>query len=954
MNRSDVFISYRRKDKEFTRQLDQALKREGLEVWVDWEDIPPGSTDFIEDIRVGIEGADVFLAVMSPAYLESTYTMGELQLAVENHKRIVPIVHKKFDHISIPKEIGHINWVYFTPHVGEENTFDEAFPVLMEAILADQEYTAAHTRYLLRAREWEKYNRNASYLLNGTEINKAEQWLATAGEKTPSPLTLHSEYIFASRARQRQIQRTLLFGVTLIMLISVVLAIFSYRQLQISQELSVSLDREKQQAESLLWATYALERVGLNDTLLAIPLALEANKIENPPALSQQALAAAAYEPGPRQLYRLEDTRIWSASYNPNETQVATGDSSGRITVWSTETGTIVWQQSEAHAGSVWQVVYHPENSIIASTGADSRVRLWNAQTGDPIGELSGHDDITQWSLDFDPRGRFLAGGGVDGMVRVWEYNNQALVATIDSENREVWTVRYSPGGAYLGAAGSDGIAIAWDGRTLDEYRRFTGHSGDVWSMDFSPDNQTVVTGGGDGIIRTWDLNSGARINQYRDHTDRVLAVRYSSDGERFLSAGADQSIILWNARRVQEITRYQGHSDSVWSIDLSQFSEQFVSSAADGTAILWDIEGGAAITNFQPGHDGDILALAISPDGQTIATGDDERTIIRQSPRGSQILYFDREHTGSVNDLAFSPDGRQLVSAGDSRLLMWDILTGNLLEIFTGHDRKVQTVAFFPDGQRLVSGSSDNTLIIWDVESGAAIGEPLRAHSATILDVDVSSDGQLIASSGGDRKVLVWDAETQANIFAFDDHEDVTRKVAFSPNGEWLASGGDDRVVILHNLQTGTMREFTGHNGAVTALAFSPEGNFIMSGGSDHLVIMWDLEGNQLRRYDLHTQPVTEIVFDPTDSTRVISTGLDGQVIVWRADDLEELRAWTVENRGIREFTCLERDLFQLPDSEGCQHHSSEETGSPSTEIAPTTMPEADESQPAVATEQP
>lgn len=154
-DRSDVFISYRRVDKTFVQQLDQAIKETGREVWVDWEDIPPGSTDFNEDIMRGIEGADTFIAVLSPEYLKSPYTLSELDHAAKLHKRLVPLVLEKFDSdpdINVPSSISHINWVYFTPHVGEENTFDDAFPRLVQALEVDVDHVRLHTRYLMRAR----------------------------------------------------------------------------------------------------------------------------------------------------------------------------------------------------------------------------------------------------------------------------------------------------------------------------------------------------------------------------------------------------------------------------------------------------------------------------------------------------------------------------------------------------------------------------------------------------------------------------------------------------------------------------------------------------------------------------------------------------------------------------------------------------------------------------------
>ena len=131
MNRSDVFLSYRRKDVEFVKQLDQALKATQREVWVDWEDIPPGVEGFNDEIQRGIEGADAFIAVLSPNYLESEYCLMELREGLRLKKRIIPIVLQKFEPAPPPDGIGHINWVYFTHHAGQENSFEQSFPKIV-------------------------------------------------------------------------------------------------------------------------------------------------------------------------------------------------------------------------------------------------------------------------------------------------------------------------------------------------------------------------------------------------------------------------------------------------------------------------------------------------------------------------------------------------------------------------------------------------------------------------------------------------------------------------------------------------------------------------------------------------------------------------------------------------------------------------------------------------------
>ena len=69
-----------------------------------------------------------------------------------------------------------------------------------------------------------------------------------------------------------------------------------------------------------------------------------------------------------------------------------------------------------------------------------------------------------------------------------------------------------------------------------------------------------------------------------------------------------------------------------------------------------------------------------------------------------------------------------------------------------TGHTAPVESVAFSPDGSRIVSGGDDETLRLWNADTGQPIGEPLTGHTAAVLSVAFSPDGKRIASGGDDR----------------------------------------------------------------------------------------------------------------------------------------------------------------------------------------------------------
>lgn len=90
------------------------------------------------------------------------------------------------------------------------------------------------------------------------------------------------------------------------------------------------------------------------------------------------------------------------------------------------------------------------------------------------------------------------------------------------------------------------------------------------------------------------------------------------------------------------------------------------------------------------------------------------------------------QDHKNGVWSVAFSPDGKRIVSGneGNNTLRLWDAETGLPIgEPFKGHQFRVSSVAFSPDSKGIVSGSEDNTLRLWDAVTGQPIGEPLQGH---------------------------------------------------------------------------------------------------------------------------------------------------------------------------------------------------------------------------------
>ncbi|CCA76964.1 hypothetical protein PIIN_10947, partial [Serendipita indica DSM 11827] len=105
------------------------------------------------------------------------------------------------------------------------------------------------------------------------------------------------------------------------------------------------------------------------------------------------------------------------------------------------------------------------------------------------------------------------------------------------------------------------------------------------------------------------------------------------------------------------------------------------------------------------------------------------------------------RGHRIHVNSVCFSPDGLQILSSSsDQTIQLWDAETGQPLgEPLQGHYSFVMSAAFSPDGSRIVSGAEDSTMRLWDARTGRPLGRPLGFRGSLIQSVAFSPDGSRI-----------------------------------------------------------------------------------------------------------------------------------------------------------------------------------------------------------------
>jgi len=145
-----VFISYSRKDIDFAKRLTGELQKSELDLWIDWEGIPP-TVDWWKEIEKGIEEADIFVFLISPDASKSEICKKEIDCAVKNGKRLIPLVVRDISGNDAPKQLSHLNWIFFR----DTDDFNAALEKLLTGIHTDYEWVATHRRLQVKALEWE-------------------------------------------------------------------------------------------------------------------------------------------------------------------------------------------------------------------------------------------------------------------------------------------------------------------------------------------------------------------------------------------------------------------------------------------------------------------------------------------------------------------------------------------------------------------------------------------------------------------------------------------------------------------------------------------------------------------------------------------------------------------------------------------------------------------------------
>ena len=263
-------------------------------------------------------------------------------------------------------------------------------------------------------------------------------------------------------------------------------------------------------------------------------------------------------------------------------------------------------------------------------------------------------------------------------------------------------------------------------------------------------------------------------------------------------------------------------------------------------------------------------------------------------------LAYNPIGHDRDVNTVALSSNGAIIASGSDDDTInIWNAQTGELLSTLEGHKRRVNSVKIAPDGYTVISGSDDRTVRIWNAQTGELL-RTLEGHGGGVNSVAIALDGRTVVSGSSDNNILVWDWINWELKAIIEGHGGGVNSVAIASDGRTVVSGGEDNNIMIWDLNTLNLNAtLQGHEKGVNSVAIASDGRTVVSGSSDRTIKIWDWTTWELK--------LTIEGHESRVNTVLISS--DGNTIFSGSDD-RSIRAW---NMGDGELA----NIFQDPNSE-------------------------------------
>jgi periodic tryptophan protein 2 len=507
----------------------------------------------------------------------------------------------------------------------------------------------------------------------------------------------------------------------------------------------------------------------------------------------------------------------------------------------------------------VTHIAWSLDESVLVASSRDGTLRLWTVNTVanyQPI-TLAGHKTSvigvyigspTKNTLSTSPQLDTLYSISADGTLVGWtctftEAESIDLPPPVEEENEIDFGDKVYLSGPTIPSkrqrlddqcATTDAAHELVKGHWKVSNRYYFQQEGGVTviSTSFSRSTNMFAVGFSSGVFGLYEMPNCVNVHTLSVGMNQSIQSCVLNASGSWLAIGCpiSQQLLVWEWQSETYILKQRGHAYGMRCMAYSPDSVCIATGGEDGKLKLWSTSTGFCYVTFpESTHTAAITGVSFANASVVVSASLDGTVKAHDLHRYRTFKTLTSPAPLQFLSLAVDTAG-ELVVAGSSdpfHICVWNLQTGQLLDMLTGHAGPICDLQFLQGFGVLVSASWDGTVKTWDLFKGSSgISMESYQHSTDVVCVAVSPTGRQICSGTMGGLLSFWNTDDHKLLYEIDGRRDIT--------------GGrnqQDRVTSQHNANS---RYFT-------SICYSADGMYLLAGGNSKYVCIYEISQQML-----------------------------------------------------------------------------------------------------------
>ena len=396
-------------------------------------------------------------------------------------------------------------------------------------------------------------------------------------------------------------------------------------------------------------------------------------------------------------------------------------------------------------------MIYSPKNNLLVFS-QKKKIAVFDLKDKTNIYNI----DIADWShikVDLQEEHLILA---YINEIRVYFLKNGQLLRNANSIDSPVLAFSCNQNSTSITYATSDGV-FNWNYITEDLYK-YCGLENVSYINCFELlDNDSLICFSEDNNIRL--IHLGYDYSKINFDTN-VSKLAFSNDSKTIASICENGQLYISNIQSQLDKTgtNYPSFSKEARIIMFSPNDIYLAIASANMIFIYRKVKNCYNFYTKLQGHKNDVTALSFDKESKRLCSADCYEIKVWRIDSCTCLQCFHDDGQGIILSVLFHPSEAYIIATSYKCIKIWSIIDGNYIHNLSGHTNSVTCLANNERGNCIISGSCDNTLRVWDINSGHHIVvDNTDTHQDTISSIQYYDDVNYLLSFSDDGAIKIW-----------------------------------------------------------------------------------------------------------------------------------------------------------------------------------------------------